>query len=1037
MKNRILLSSLLLLTTWLFNFLPAQESVKDLKNVEVSATTAVLLGKSASIRSLQSKASTSSEKKDAMRRFKKVPDNFRARRAGGKAANSRLEHQGPDPLRQTHFANPLAKNLVDVLVNTQGLGDFGSPHDPTGDVSDEYYVQAINVTDIGVYDLEGNLIVEFAMNTLWASFGASSAGDPIVLYDEFVEKWIITEFTDPANLLVAISETKDPLGSYFAYSFSTPNFPDYPKYAVTPEALVVTTNEEGGGTLHQYFLDMAALRSGADQVAMLRVAIIGNEQTEAGFYVTTPADWNGLNLPYDNRPITLTLNDSSWPNGPDQDQIDLYAFNLNFAHPDSTTVDRTSIIVSPFDSYPCSVEGFGFECVPQLDGGGLDAIPELIMNVPHWRNFGTHESLVFNFITDVTDGENQSGIRWMELRRTDSTEWALYQEGTLGLDDGLDRYMGTIAMDSKGNIALAYNVSSEETYVGIRFTGRYATDPLGVMSIPEQVVIDGASPILSGFDRFGDYSQMSVSPLGDNTFWFTTEYATDNDSGTRILALKLERDSFDLAVRSLLAPQTSNLLGDAELVRVEFTNRGIEALADFEIGYFLNGLLIEQVTISDTLLPDSVFLYQFDTPLDMAEIAAYQLKLFIHHPLDSNALNDTINREVLKLHNVNGTIRVDDIATNCEEVVNGSLTLQNLGGEIIDSATIAVFVNEVVVDTVYYTGSLAYNQQVKVDFTSTENLEIGINALHFELLTVNGAPDEVSEDNTANTAYELLPLDAFVTLVFETDDYPQESQWFVVLNDSAIVAQGTFTEAAFTHFERICLPLENCYTLIVTDAFGDGICCDFGEGSFALLNNQGDTLIFNQGVFGFLVEEAFCPGAITCSLSATAAVQDASGPNVADGSIMLEATGGQAPFAYSIDNGSSFQSSPLFENVLPGDYTFLVTDANNRCSFTDTVSVSFLSSTFDFGENQVIVSLAPNPSNGVFKLKIANLPIHEDRLLVEIFNVNGQLIQNRFINRFGNDFVGTFSLFDFPAAHYFIRIVQKDINILQRLVLIK
>lgn len=1011
--------------------LSAQVTTRTIDHVQVSATHAVFLGQSKSIRELTQKSPTSAAKREALRRTKKVPDNFKARRYGGKSIYPYLAHQGPDPLRQVGFGP--SSTTLEPLVNVQGLGEIGSPHDPSGDVSDLYYVQAINVTEVGVFDLSGNLVQQFAMNTLWADLGESSAGDPIVLYDEQSDKWFITEFTDPANLLVAVSVTSDPLGSYFAYSFATPEFPDYPKYAITPDALVVTTNEGGAGALHQYFIDIAALRSGAETAAIVRVEVLGNNNTEAGFYVTTPADWNGHQLPFDRRPITLALNDSSWPNGPDQDQIELYRFLVDFQNPDNTTVEQTSIVTTPFDGFPCSAVGFGFACVPQLDGGGLDAIPELVMNVPHWRNFGSHESLVFNFITDVTDGDNLSGIRWVELRRTANTDWTLYQEGTFAPDDGLDRYMGSIAIDAAGNIGLAYNVSSEDTYVGVRFTGRYATDPLGVMTVAEGRVVEGGSPINSG-GRFGDYSQMSVSPLGDNTFWYTTEYATDDDAGTRILAFQLSRDTFDLTARAIVNPQTSHLLGSEEWVTGEFFNSGLTPLADYEVGLLVDGATVEVIAVPDTLFPGDVRQFLFSTPVDMSVLGAYPIGIFVHHPADGNPFNDTLRTTLLKLPAFDGSLQGDLQSSACDSTATARLVLSNLGGEVIDSAGIAVSINGVVVDTIAYVGSVAYNQSDAFAYIFNSGLAVGTNTLVFTLIHINGQVDNFAEGNEISLDYTRLQAGEFVTLLFNTDEYPEESRWTIADGESGVViATGEFEQPLTMHTERICLPANACYRITVTDSYGDGICCDWGNGNFSVQDSVGNVLLFNDGRFGQQTVGEFCPRG-GCFLIAEWTVENATGAGVADGTIFVNASNGQAPYTYSIDGGLTFQDNPLFEGLLPGDYEVTVVTADGICSQTEIITIGFTTGVYVVDGQTARVRIAPNPTDGVFKITISDLAISDPLLTVEVFNLHGQLLQTRTIGRYDTQFEGTFSLFDYPDGHYFLRIRHPAVQLLERVV---
>ena len=1033
MKRHILLSFCFVLGMYLT--VGAQSVSKQLENVEISSSTVKYLGKSKPILDLVEKTTTPKEKKDASRRLKKVPDNFVGRKPGGKAVHADLEHQGPDPIRQKDFDSVSQLTEITPLVNIDGLAVGGSPHDPTGDVNDEYYVQAINATTVGVYDLDGNLVQSFAMNTLWAEFNASSEGDPIILYDETVEKWVVTEFTDPANVLIAISDTKDPLGSYNAYSFSTPQFPDYPKYAITPTALVITTNEGGAGTLHQYFIDIEALYASEDNVTMIRVGVTGNTGTEAGFYVTTPADWNGTTLPYDNRPITLAINDSSWPGGPAQDQIEIYSFNLDFDTPANTTVDQTAVITTPFDSYPCSVTGFGFQCVPQLGGDGLDAIPEVIMNVPHLRNFGSHESLVLNFVTDVTDGNNQSGIRWVELRRTAGTEWTLYQEGTLGLDDGLDRYMGSIAMDGNGNIGLAYNISSASTDVGIRFTGRYASDPLGQMTVDEYNVIDGSSGINS-FGRFGDYSQLSVSPLGDNTFWFTTEYATDNDAGTRIVAFQLSRDTFDLTVRSIIEPTSSDLLGASELVTAEIVNAGINPMSNYEVGLIVDNAVVQTAMISGTLLSGEAMNYQFTTGVDLSAVGTYDIEVYVNHPDDENPLNDTLGVAVSKLNAIDGGLEGEAQNLGCDNSFITTLTLENFGGQVITTAAIEVVVNGTPVDTIDYVGSISYTQADQIIYMISNNLDEGDNAIEFNIISINGSADNILGNNKVNLNYTLLAADQFVTLVFTTDNFPTESVWTITnTNTGDVLGTGTFTQGQnnSTINTRICLPLDSCYTLTVTDSYGDGICCYGGNGNFSVEDNQGNVLLTNNGEFGSLAVEEFCPSE-ACVLSATIVTENASGANVADGSIMITAANGMGPFQYSIDGGMTFQDSPLFENLLSGDYNVLVASADTTCSYAETVTVNFTTGIHIVNGQDVEIKLLPNPTQGVFKVIISNLKSNEPLLDFEIFDINGKLIQLRTIGKYNDDYTGTFSLYDYPSGNYFLRIINKEVSILERII---
>jgi hypothetical protein len=135
-----------------------------------------------------------------------------------------------------------------------------------------------------------------------------------------------------------------------------------------------------------------------------------------------------------------------------------------------------------------------------------------------------------------------SGVRWYELRRNGTQPWTVRQQGTY-TPDGTARWMSSAAMDRDGGIAVGYSVSSASVYPGIRLAGRTATDPLGTLSA-ETVVADGAGSQVgaSTLSRWGDYSAMTVDPVDDCTFWYTTEYqaATGTlDWSTKVVAARL------------------------------------------------------------------------------------------------------------------------------------------------------------------------------------------------------------------------------------------------------------------------------------------------------------------------------------------------------------------------------------------------------------------------------------------------------------------------------------------------------------------
>lgn len=1012
----------------------SQVTTKTLDNVEITTTKAVFLGKSIPIRDAVAKTTTPLIKKQNSKINKQVPDNFKGRKNQSSAVDLSKEHQ-VDPVLQTEI-NKSVNNQIEVLVNRQGFGNF-SPSDPTGDVSDLYYVQAVNATLVGVFDRNGLLEMSFPMNTLWTQFGAQSAGDPIILYDEILDKWILTEFTGPANLLIGISVTNDPLGAYNAYSFSTPNFPDYPKYAITPEALVVTTNEEGAGTLHQYFINKAELAEGGADASIQRIAVPGAIGSEQGFIVSTPVDLNGTNQPFDNNPIVIRLNDSSWANGPEQDGIELYTFEIDFDNVNNSQVVQTTIPTAPFDAFPCSETGFGFQCIPQLNGGGLDGIPEVIMNVPHQRNFGSHESLVYSFVTDADNGANRAGVRWVELRRSSESDWSVFQEGTFAPDDGLDRFMSSIAIDGNGHICLGYNTSSPETFASIRATGRNNGDPLGQMTYQEIELQEGRSTINSG-GRFGDYSQMSVVPGGLSEFWFTTEYAGPSNTITNISALRLRRDTFDLSMRSFISPTAvSSNLSTEEPVTVEVTNAGFNAISDFTLELELDGIVVSTSQISEELASNEVLVHTFPDNIDLSEITDYTLRSFVSSPLDQNPLNDTLTLNLTVLPGLEAQITGNAIASQCDGSLQGTLILENLGGDVITSASIGANVNGVAQSNLSFKGSISNGQSAEIDFNFAIDSPDSY-TIDFEILSLNGTNGDFDlTNNNLTLDIEALDANSFITIVLLTDNFPAETSYTLTsMNTGNTIAElgGLPTTAnGQTFSERVCVDLEDCFTLTINDSFGDGICCAYGEGNLTVEDNQGNTIAFSNGQFGAQQVITFCAVAQECALEVDVQTTD-SNPQSGSGIILINASNGVTPFQYSINGGATFGPSNVFLNLDPGEYDIVVMDALGNCIHEETVTVGVVTSTFQVEGATVNIDIVPNPTNGVFKINVNNLPTLENYLQVNIYDIQGKLIQQRDIGKFDNDFIGSFSLYAYPAGTYLVRIVSPELDVLERVV---
>lgn len=499
----------------------------------------------------------------------------------------------PDPLlKLQESAQQSARDLVLATPhrNFDGTRFTGrAPPDTVGEVGPNHYIQMVNRAErvsgaeepdfgavFAIYDKAGNLLPGFPkkLEDLAKAMEPpgdpceSGRGDPIVLYDRLADRWLMSELPDPfafpdpfgptskANrLCVYISNTGDPVsGGWKLYDFPVPDadplteFPDYPKYAVWPDAYYVSANAVFGPFSVGYALDRNQMLNGQPATLLRSKA---PRLTGFDIQALIPSDLDGPTPPPARSPnFFMRHRDDEvhdpGSNDPNRDFLELWEFHVDFANPDKSGLRGPfTIPVAEFDSSLC---GFNFvRCLPQPNTDQrLDTLKEVIMWRLQYRNFGTHETLVGNFTIDV-DGTDHGGIRWFELRRTGSGSFKLFQEGTHA-PDAAHRWMGSIAMDRDGNIALGYSISSPElsTFPSIRYTGRRAGDPAGALPQGEHTLIDGTgSQAREGgcFDprnqpnpervcqRWGDYSSMNVDPTDDCTFWYTSEYIDDEVDG--------------------------------------------------------------------------------------------------------------------------------------------------------------------------------------------------------------------------------------------------------------------------------------------------------------------------------------------------------------------------------------------------------------------------------------------------------------------------------------------------------------------------
>lgn len=438
---------------------------------------------------------------------------------------------------------PAAATAAGLGVEGLGAGFTGpqgtfriqyAPPDTTGAVGATQFVQWVNASFAVFSKSTGTAVYgPVAGNTLFTGFGGacetSNDGDPVVLYDKLAERWVMMQFAVPNGgpyyQCIAVSKTSDATGAYDRYAFQYTGFNDYPKAGVWPDAYYVTYNMFTPNTF-----------GGAKVCAMDRAKMLaGLPATQQCFQLSTsyggllPSDLDGKTLPPVGAPNYMMNLGSS--------RLNLWKFHVDWSNSAASTFTGPSAIAVSSFAAACG----GGTCIPQAGTNQqLDSLADRAMYRLAYRNFGTYESLVVNHAVKISNkGRSYSATRWYEVRNPSGVP-SVYQQSSYA-PDNTSRWMGSVAMDKMGNLALGYSASSGNIKPALRYATRLKTDPLNVLS-NETTIVQGGGAQTGFLSRWGDYSHMSVDPVDDCTFWYTSEYLKADGKfnwSTRIHSFKI------------------------------------------------------------------------------------------------------------------------------------------------------------------------------------------------------------------------------------------------------------------------------------------------------------------------------------------------------------------------------------------------------------------------------------------------------------------------------------------------------------------
>jgi len=420
----------------------------------------------------------------------------------------------------------------------------GHPPDTNGDVGPLDYVQTIN-TSVGIYrKSDGVRLAAFTFNTLMnGHFGnlcdTNNFGDPVVVYDTFEDRWIVTDFAftlsggnpvAPEFQCFAVSKSGDPVaGGWNFYSIQVNGaFGDYPKFGIWPDGLYMSANDFGFGA------------GGSFQ--NVRVWAFNKAQMYAGAPTVQVLSFDAPSAEFTLLPANARLQTGTPPAGSPNyfavvwqflNVVSVYKFHVNWNSTSTSTFSGPFMSTTPTWWAQYSNGSSTPTTIPS-PANNLDSLYPRLMVQNQYSNISGVESLwtshtvgAGNPTSNVTSG--QAAVRYYQVKVTGGTvEANATQSFTFSPDATVFRFMPSVEVDRAGDMAIGYSASDASLNPAIRYAGRLAGDPVNSITQTETSLIEGTGTQSgncgsSTCTRWGDYSAMTLDPNGC-TFWYTNMY---------------------------------------------------------------------------------------------------------------------------------------------------------------------------------------------------------------------------------------------------------------------------------------------------------------------------------------------------------------------------------------------------------------------------------------------------------------------------------------------------------------------------------
>ncbi len=409
-----------------------------------------------------------------------------------------------------------------------------APPDTNAAVGDTQVVEWVNLC-YAVFDKATGALIAgpFSGNSFWAGFGgvcqSTNDGDPIIQWDKSNHRWMASQlvYQGASATCIAVSTSADATGTYNRYQFPQAGLiPDYPKWGLTPAVYYQTQNTFSPSFIGVNVCAYDATKMLAGSSKASQICILDNSNGTLFDDSMLPADLDSD--PKKAKSGSEVLLGSIDNHNPESNVYE-YVFTANFKKPSKSTlagVNGTMPIAVPTFNLGCG--GFG-ACIQQPSPGEvLDSLGDRLMYRLARFDDGTTQHFL---VTHSVNNSSALAARWYEFRApSGSTALTLFQSGQTP-DDGEYRWMGSIAYDKAGDIALGYSRSSSTSgdYPSIYYSGQTAGDPSGTTE-SEALIKQGSGSQESTDNRWGDYSSMALDGSNFCTFWYAQEYYPANGS---------------------------------------------------------------------------------------------------------------------------------------------------------------------------------------------------------------------------------------------------------------------------------------------------------------------------------------------------------------------------------------------------------------------------------------------------------------------------------------------------------------------------